>query len=465
VTASREACYSGEAMLRPGSLDDTIVAPATAAGEAAVAIVRLSGPRARAIGEAVAPPRRERRSHRFYRARLEAADGSTLDEGLVVEMHAPHSYTGEDVVELHTHGAPVVVEAVLAACLAAGARLAEAGEYTARAFLRGRLDLAQAEAVGDLIAASGLAQQRIATAQLEGSLSRAVSDLVTELEGVLAAFRAVLDFPEQVTDPDRLVSEQAAPLAHARVQLGALVEQARLDLGRRRHVVLSGAPNAGKSSLLNALVGERRVLVHATPGTTRDPVEVELAVGIARLSVWDTAGLRPEAEGLERDGIELAWERVARADLVLWLLAAETPLWPSPELAPRAIVVGSKADLVSAARRAELETEAAARGQRVWGWVSSRSGEGVSRLRAWLGEVAPLAAASGVVVVRERHLEALRLAGEALGRSSAGLTDGLTLDVLAVEVEEATRQLGHILGRDVELEVLDRIFADFCLGK
>jgi tRNA modification GTPase len=452
-------------MSRPASLDDTIVAPATAAAEAAVAIVRISGPRARSIGAALAPPRSPRASHRLYRVHLRDAGGAPLDDGLVVEMHGPRSYTGEDVVELHVHGGRGVVDAVLNACLVAGARLAEPGEFTLRAFLRGRMDLAQAEAVGDLIGATSESQRRIAVEQLGGALSDTVTRLLEDLEGVLAAWRALLDFPEQVGDAEPAADGRAAVLGRVRRELQVLIEQARLDLGRRPQVVLCGAPNSGKSSLLNALVGERRVLVDAAPGTTRDPVEVELAVEGVRVSVWDTAGLRDEAAGLERDGIELAWARLARADRAVWLASVEGPVWPPPELRSKTLVVGSKADLAPAAGREALRREAASQGVELWGFVSTRSGEGVTELRRWLGRLAPAAASDGVVIVRERHVQALRVASAALERVEAGLRDGLTLDVLAIELEHASKSLGEVLGRDVDLDVLDRIFADFCLGK
>ena len=452
-------------MSRPASLDDTIVAPATAAGEAAVAIVRLSGPRARSIGAELAPSRSARESHRLYRVRLRAGDGAALDDGLVVEMHAPRSYTGEDVVELHVHGGRGVVDAVLGSCLTAGARLAEPGEFTLRAFLRGRMDLAQAEAVGDLISATSESQRRIALGQLAGGLSGTITRLLDDLEGVLAAWRALLDFPEQVGEAEPGDDGRAAVLARVGGELEVLVEQARLDLSRRPQVVLCGAPNSGKSSLLNALVGERRVLVDAAPGTTRDPVEVELAVEGVRVSVWDTAGLRDEADGLERDGIELAWARLARCERALWLASSDAPLWPPDELRAKAVVVGSKVDLVTAGRREDLRREAASRGCELWGFVSTRTGEGVSDLRRWLGRLAPAPATEGVVLVRERHVQALRSARAALGRVAAGLGRGLTLDVLAIELEQASKSLGQVLGRDVDLDVLDRIFADFCLGK
>lgn len=445
------------------SLKDTIVAPATGDGATAVAIVRLSGPEARSIATKLAPPRRTRLSHRLYRIDIRAVDGELLDDAMVVEMHGPGSYTGEDVVEFHLHGAQTVVNAVLENCVVAGARLAEPGEFTLRAFLYGRIDLTQAEAIGDLIASGDRAQRRVATAHLAGSLGQVVGAMLNDIEGVLARWHALLDFPEQVGEGD-VEETDWRTLNGVRTRAGALVAGARLDVRHRRHVVLCGAPNVGKSSLLNILVGERRVLVDALPGTTRDPVEVELALGSSRLSVWDTAGIRDEAIGLERDGVELTWDRVRRADVVVWLASVKDPVWPAEELRERAAVVGSKADLADEQERQQLEGEAQRLGWPFVGFVSAYSGEGVGAVSTWLAKRGPELGDDLAVVVRERHLEALQQACAALDRVMKG-SSTLTLDVLSIELEGAAKQLGMILGREVDGEVLDRIFANFCLGK
>jgi tRNA modification GTPase len=386
-----------------------------------------------------------------------------LDEGMLVEMHAPRSYTGEDVVELHLHGSTTIVRRVIASCKHRGARAAEAGEFTLRAFLHGKLDLAQAEAVADLVGAASEAERAAAAAQLEGGLSRVLEAQVAELEGILAEWRAALDFPEHPTG-DGWRSAHAGVVADVVCRIQSLVGSARVELSRGRHVVLCGAPNVGKSSLLNAWVGRERVLVDPAPGTTRDPVEVELATGLLHWSVWDTAGLRTEAEGLEARGIALSLERLKGADLGLWLVCPDAPVWPDGGL--RVAVVGSKADLASSTRRAEVEAQARAHGLEFWGWISTRTGEGIADLRERIGRGldAPLPA-DAIVVTRERHLRALEHATAALERVRRGAEQSLTLDVLAIELEDATKAIASILGRDVDAEVLEQIFSTFCIGK
>ncbi len=442
---------------------DTIVACATPPGVGALAVVRLSGKRALQIGTCVAPPLRPRQSHRLCRARVVDSEGRLLDESMVVEMHAPRSYTGEDVVELHVHGAPVVVHSVVAACQAAGARLAEAGEFTLRAFVNGKLDLPQVEAVGDLLAAATEAQQQMAAAHLAGGLSRELVPLVHRLEEILAALRAALDFPEHPTGEGWEEAHQEF-IRGVTCKLQGIIESARTDLRRARQVVLCGAPNVGKSSLVNAWAGRRRVLVDALPGTTRDAVEVEMSRGLLRWSVWDTAGVRSDAVGVEQQGIELSFERARTADVALWLVVAEGPVWPPEELS--VVVVGSKADLAAESRRASIEREAAERGLPFWGWVSAHSGEGVAALQERLAAdaSAPLLQ-DAVVVVRQRQLELLCEAKRALVGVAEAQRGGMTLDVVAMELEGAVRALGQLLGRDVDLAVLERIFAEFCIGK
>ncbi|MEK7703565.1 MAG: tRNA uridine-5-carboxymethylaminomethyl(34) synthesis GTPase MnmE [Myxococcota bacterium] len=452
------------AMLRPTRvLADTIVALATAPGEAAIAVVRLSGVESRRIANAMAPGRRQSESHRLVRATLRAGDGSVLDDAMVVEMHAPRSYTGEDVVELHLHGSRAVTQAVVERCCALGARLAEPGEYTLRAVLNGRMDLAQAEGVAQLIGARNEAQRQIATQQLQGRLSQCVNRHLDALEGVLASWQATFDFPEHDSGAALLAAHRVT-MAEVDGEVQRLVAGARVAASGRVQLVLCGAPNVGKSTLLNAWAGEERVLVDKAPGTTRDPVEVELGEGLVRWSVWDTAGIRDVAPGLEARGITMARERVGKADLALWLVSGEAPSWPAPGLGVR--VVGSKSDLVGPAARREIEAEATRRGLRLLGWVSAATGEGVAELRTTIAaELGGDERPGEVVVVRQRHLEALTRTSAALRRTLAAWDEGRTLDVLAMDLEDAIAALGEVVGRHVDAEVLDRIFAEFCLGK
>ena len=432
-------------------------------GSGAISIVRISGPTALEIGRTLSPRSTERTSHQFSLSAICDQEATVIDEAMVVEMHGPRSYTGEDTVEIHLHGAMIIVERVLELAQAYGARLAGPGEFTLRAFLNDRLDLAQAEAVGDLVSAQTDSQRNVAASQLRGGLSRRISGFEEEVERILASIRAALDFPEYPTG-DGIEEQDLQLLRDIEKSIALIVSNARCDLHRGRRVALCGAPNVGKSSLLNAWAGEERVLVDSSPGTTRDPIEVELGRGLRRWFVWDTAGMRAEASGLEERGISMARERAYSSDLVVWVVAADNPIWP--DLDRPVWLVGSMVDLVSSARCSELEDEAKERGLEFVGWVSNVTGEGVERLRELFEDhFNPKLATEDVLVVKERHLSALQGALKAFGRLEEALELGMTLDVLAIEVEDVARYLGAVLGKDIDAAVLDRIFADFCIGK
>ncbi|MBI5511736.1 MAG: tRNA modification GTPase [Deltaproteobacteria bacterium] len=504
----RRVLDSAVMLAKTRSLHDTIVACATPPGSGAIGIVRLSGPAAREIGRTLSPRPEPVTSHLMVHTTIHAQDGRVLDDGLVVEMHAPHSYTGEDSVELHLHGSIAVTQAVIDACIAGGARMAEPGEYTLRAFLNGRLDLVQAEAVADLIAARSDLQRDVAARHLEGELSRQLHALLTPLETILANWRAHLDFPEQTGDGG-VTADQAAKIDDVGCKIQSIASNSRGKLRSGLRVVLCGAPNAGKSTLLNAWAGEERVIVDSDPGTTRDPVEVELFDGPIRWSVCDTAGIRGDAKGVEARGVTMAMDRIRSADVAVWLVAAPEPVWPGRDLDPLCgyattrsrppvpqrggeaasarnarkgaersahyetglaavpmIVVGTKADLAPPLVRRMIETESRERRLKFLGWVSSRSGDGLAAIREAIvgGLMAPVDA--GVpVLVRQRHIEAFANAGRAISNLQAAIREGLSLDLLCVELEEACGCLGAVLGRDVDQAVLDRIFSEFCLGK
>jgi tRNA modification GTPase len=433
------------------SLNDTVVACATPSGVGALAVVRLSGPQALAIGQKIAAG--TRCSHQLVLGRIFSLDGELLDEGMIAEMHRPRSYTGEDSVEFYLHGSRAVVSAVIECCIEHGARLAGPGEFTMRAFLNGRIDLTQAEAVADLIASESDMERQTALRQLKGSFASRVNELIEALEGVLADWRAALDFPEYPTG-EGLIDTHWPVLMGAEQAIRELWSQGKIAK-LKRSMVLCGAPNVGKSTLLNAWMGEERVLVDATPGTTRDPVEVVFQKDACRYSLWDTAGIR-EADGLEARGIAMALERARQADLCLWLVTPINPVWPPEELA--LAVVGSKADVATAQMRQMIEEEAARRNLPFLGWISGVSKEGVAELQQHLS--AGMGGGSGL---RERHLEALRVALDHLEKT--GQAYDLPLDLRAMELELSIKSLAGILGRDVDSEVLRKIFAAFCIGK
>lgn len=446
----------------PESLSETIVARATPPGVGAVAIVRLSGKRALEIGRALAPRARPS-PRRLQVARLLDREGRALDEALVAEMPGPASFTGEDTTELYLHGAPIVAQTCIDRACELGARLASPGEFTLRAFLNGRIDLAQAEGVATALAAQSVETLYGATNVVVGELSKPLTELLSRLEVVLADWRTALDFPEHDTGAAFWVAH-SKELHDCVCKLQGLVASSRSVASQSGRVVLCGAPNVGKSSLLNAWTGQERVLVDAIAGTTRDPVEVHLADGWSRWSVCDTAGLRGEAEGLEARGIELSRQWIGGAQLALWLLDPLAPSWPDVGLGVDA-VLGTKADLVEPQRRVAVEAEVAERGFPFVGWVSVKTGEGVSAAR---DVVQRLAAGEGEAkfALQERQLEGLKRAEAALVELTRLVAaNESTLDVWAGELETVVHELGALLGRDVEMDVLETIFARFCIGK
>lgn len=451
---------------------DTIVAMATAPGRGAVAVVRVSGARAMTIAGALGVPPLVPR--RMTRVRLVAPDGDALDDALddalVVAYPGPRSYTGEDVVEFHLHGGGVVPASVLAACVRAGARPAWPGEFTQRAVLHGRMDLVQAEAVADLIDARSGAMRRQALAQLDGGLSRRLEALRADLLGVEALIAYEMDFPEEDDGPVPRERVTAA-LARLRDALARLLATAPRAAAVRDGVlvVLTGAPNAGKSSLFNALLGESRALVTPVPGTTRDAVDAVLDVRPVPLRLVDTAGVREAADEVERLGIAVAERYLAQAPLVLACgddAAAVT--------AAVSVARGHTAGVVIPVRtKGDLDPGASAPAGGAL--VSAETGAGVAalldRLRALAGEAAGIAGpaeAGGddVVVTRERQRAGVAEALAAVERFAEAWEAGVVpAPVAAVHLHAAREALGEVVGRVEVEQVLAVVFRDFCVGK
>jgi tRNA modification GTPase len=445
---------------------DTIAAISTASGPAAVAVVRVSGPDVERIAEGIvrdAAPERWR-SHRLHRARFVDAAERTLDHGLAVLMRAPRSYTGEDVLEIHAHGGIVVARSILAALLALGARAAERGEFTSRAFLNGRLDLAQAEAVADLIAAPTERSALAAAELLGGALSRRVEAIRDRLVRVAAALEAAIDFSEEdIGELDRTglgcecraVAEELRALAatHARGRL--------LRHGVR--VTIVGKPNVGKSSLLNRLLGSERAIVTPIPGTTRDVVEESIDIEGVAVVLADTAGIRRDAEEIERIGIELTMQRVKEADIVIVVLDNAQPLDDADHevivatrQTPRIILI-NKADLPG---RLEVREDLAAIR------ASALSGDGIERLKSEIVRVVGLGnVANEMLVTRERQRAAITAASDTASNAEHSLAAGEAPELVAVDIMAALDHLGEIVGKTSIEAVLDRIFAEFCIGK
>jgi len=448
----------------------TIFALATAPGRAAVAVVRLSGPGTRAAMRAIAGPlpRPRRASLRVLRA---PDAGQVLDQSLVLWFPAPGSYTGEDSGELHLHGGPAVVEGVIAALTRLGLRLAEPGEFTRRAFENGRLDLSQAEAVADLVDAETEAQRRQALAQLDGELARRHGAWREALIEALAVLEAAVDFPDE--DLPAEIGEAAGPLL-AEVIAGldaALADRSRGERVREGYrVALIGAPNAGKSSLLNWLAERDAAIVTATPGTTRDVIEVVLDLAGFRVVIADTAGVRESGDAIEAEGVRRARAQAASADLRLLIIdgAADDGGWSEVrDLArPGDLCLVNKTD--RPAGQAAIGASAWARGAglEVYG-VSLSTGAGLEALRPALTArvTAALSGAEFPAATRARHRRDLRAAREHLARAVTALDLAPEVELAAEDVRLAARCLARVGGRIDPEDVLDRVFARFCIGK
>lgn len=445
---------------RPASPPDTIAAIATAPGRGGIGVVRVSGAGLGAFALALcgrAPRPRTAHFTRFLDEQERA-----IDEGVLLYFAAPASFTGEDVLELQGHGGPVVMQMLLERCLQLGARLAEPGEFTRRAFLNGKLDLAQAEGVADLIEASTAAAARSAVRSLSGQFSEEVHRITDALIDLRMLVEATLDFPEE--EIDFLDRARAMPrLESIRESLEGVLDRARQGALLRSglNVVLVGAPNVGKSSLLNQLAGEERAIVTDIAGTTRDALRETIQIEGIPLHIIDTAGLRETEDRVERIGIERTWREIARADVILHLVeagvTADGDLDARLPQGVERIVVANKIDL------AGLSPGRVEAGGRVRLQVSARSGEGVELVRQELLRIAGWHAhGEDVILARERHLLALR---EALGHVEAAGTQLGALELFAEELRLAQEELGTITGEFSADDLLGVIFSRFCIGK
>lgn len=454
-------------------MSDLIAAVATPPGPGGVGIVRLSGPGAhRAAAQVFRPMQRgaltDAPDRLLVYGTVLGPEGEGIDSGLTFVSRAPHSYTGEDTAELQCHGSPVVLGLVLEALYRAGARPARPGEFTQRAFLNGRLDLTQAEAVIDLIEADSARAVQNAAGQLAGALSRRIGGVYDALTDLMAHFCAVLDYPDEDLDPFR-AEGMAAVLAEQGAALAALLQTAARGRRLRDGVVcaLVGRPNAGKSSLLNALAGYERAIVTDRPGTTRDTVEAAVSLAGLPFRLIDTAGLRASDDPAEQLGVARSRAAMDEADVVL--LVCDGTAVPGDEerallaeLGDRAVVVRSKADRPAA-------WDALPGGETVA--VSARTGAGLDALEAVLGRrgaaLLPAARAGeqGLMLTNARQTDAVRRALEAVRRAEEGLGAGLPPDLLLTDVEDALAALGELTGRTVREDVTDRIFSRFCVGK
>jgi tRNA modification GTPase len=447
---------------------DTIAAIATPAGRGGIGVVRVSGPRAAELAAAVlgrvpAPRHAECRSFR-------AADGSALDTGLALFFPQPHSFTGEDVLELHGHGGPVVLDRLLQRLLALGARHARPGEFSERAFLNDKIDLAQAEAIADLIDSASEQAARAAVRSLAGEFSARVRALTEDVTELRVYIEAAIDFPEEEIDflTDAEPARRCAALQSA---LAAVMDAARQGCLLREgiRVVIAGRPNAGKSSLLNRLAQRETAIVSEIPGTTRDVLREYIAIDGLPLHVIDTAGLRDSADPVECIGIGRAWSEIEAADRILLVTdgtqasaAADLALLQDrPALQDRITVVHNKIDL--SGQIPALHEHADGRAEV---WLSAATGAGIEHLRVHLKAcIGYQSAGEGVFSARRRHLDALARAGRCLAEARHQLAEARAGELAAEELRQAQQALGEITGEVTSDELLGRIFASFCIGK
>jgi tRNA modification GTPase len=469
------------------ALEDTICAIATPAGEGGIGIVRLSGVRAVAVAEKVVRLRSGRRlasvgSHKLHLADVwlpsspppqrsagDLQSKDLCDEALVVYMKAPRSYTGEDVVEIQSHGGGLVLSLVCRACIGAGARMASPGEFTKRAFLNGRLDLSQAEAVLDTIRSKSAASLAAAQRQLRGELAREVEAARGALLGLLAQLEAGIDFAgediELLQRPELLRTTDTVIALVDRLQ-GTAREGRLLREGAR--VVITGRPNVGKSSLLNRLLKEDRAIVTAVPGTTRDLIEEAIDLDGVIIHVVDTAGIRDTDDPLEQEGIRRSRSAQKEADLQLVVIDGSLPLTDEDldllraASAGKYVVALNKTDLALKAHLSDLQASSSCVA------VSAKTGEGIDRLRgairsSLLGRCAEVA--DGVMVTNVRHHAALERAREALEQAKASVASKMADELVAVDVRSAADALGEITGTITTDDILEQIFSTFCIGK
>ena len=448
---------------------DTIAAVATAGGAGGIAIVRVSGGEAEAILKKMFIPAVKREyfeSHRLMYGRAVDAGGEALDEVMAVLMRAPSTYTREDVAEVHCHGGSASANAVLGRALALGARMAEPGEFTRRAFMNGRIDLARAEAVMQLIGANSQAAARASLRQLEGGVSGFVRQVSDRLKDVLALLEASTDFPEEI--------EEEAASGEVAAKLRAISEEIRRRSDSRSarmlregaSIVLAGRPNVGKSSLMNALLNQERAIVTNIPGTTRDVLTERIIIGGVMAEISDTAGRRDTRDPIERIGVDRARRAAEGADVVLIVLDAAQEMDTSDaELVraadERSIICLNKSDLRTVLTAQQLRGMTDAEIIE----ISAQTGAGIGALMDELGRRISVGVENNGQLTAQRHIELAHGAADSLDQAVDAIEAGMPLDTAAIDIREALSTLSEITGENASEAVIDRVFESFCVGK
>lgn len=464
-------------MTDKGLFQDTIAAPATPYGVGGIGIIRISGPEAETIGTRLFRPKRPPStylSHHLYHGDIVAPEsGEVLDEILFTIMRKPRSYTGEDTVEIHCHGGPAVIDAVLRAVIASGARPAEPGEFTKRAFLNGRMDLSQAEAVIHLIHGKTQRGIDLALSHLKGELSQAVQSLRSTLVDALSYLEMAIDFTEEEMEPSPPPTQPAMMLQHVIDHMTGILSTYREGkiAGGGLTAVITGKPNVGKSSLLNRMVGEQRAIITPIPGTTRDFIEGTVVIGGIPITLIDTAGIRNGGDIIEQEGIRLVWEKASTADVIITVLDGSTDLTAEDrEILERnrekeSLVVINKWDLPQRLSDGEVEAIIARKPLH----ISAKQGEGIGDLAERLNRMAAKALEDDrqhdVVLLNLRHKRAFESALEHLRHARSALAEGRSPEFSALDIRNALDTLGEIIGETTTEDVLERIFSTFCIGK
>lgn len=459
-------------------LEDTIAAIATPPGVGGIAVVRVSGPLAETIFHNLFRSKRSisiPASHRLYHGDIVCPESEViLDEVLACLMRGPHSYTGEDVLEIHGHGGHILPQKILSAVIRAGARPAVAGEFTRRAFLNGRMDLSQAEAVAEMMTAQTDRGLNMALAHLKGDLRRTADRWIDDLTDCLAYLEATIEFSEDgIEDPSShmAVAERLRNTAFELGRLASTFDRGRIYLSGVR-VVIAGRANVGKSSLLNRLLGEKRAIVTSTPGTTRDFIEEPMDLFGIAVHMIDTAGIRETDCEIEQAGIDLVWEKVADADAVLVLLDGSEPLREEDRqilsrcAAKPVLAIVNKGDLPHVLRDDEITVFT----EEPPVWISAKYNMGIDDLKTALhrrlaGTPQAASDAPAVMITNLRHRLAVEKADALLSQAAAAVAGGVSFELAVADIHEAMDSLGEIGGRTLNDTVLDRIFSTFCIGK
>jgi len=458
-------------------LEDTIAAIATPPGTGSIGIIRVSGPRSRDIASLIFRPSNKTEgfnSHRLYHGDIISPDtGRVIDEVLISFMMKPHSYTGEDILEINCHGSTFILQSVLSLVIKAGARLAEPGEFTKRAFLNNRIDLSQAEAVAETIMAQTDRALDLAVSHLKGDLAGKIETVRIAIIDILAILETSIDF----SDEDVEFGNPPSAARDIEAIIGDLTELAS-TYGEGKiyrdgiNAVIAGRPNVGKSSLLNRLLGEKRAIVTAMPGTTRDFIEEIIPIKGVPVRLTDTAGIREPQNIIEKEGVNLVWEKLSQADVVIVVIDGSERLTREDiEIiekckAKKFFLVINKADLPHVIDKKELASLAPDVMPPIW--ISAKHGEGIPALKDAIHSLALNGADCGhtlTIVSNIRHKMAIEKTRDLLSKARDGILQGLSPEFPAFDIRQALESLGEIAGETVTEEVLDRIFATFCIGK